>query len=44
MRFLMLELGDRTVRCVVLGFKNDAVNGVRITGSVKGFGTRKPKV
>ena len=37
-------LGDRTIRCVVLGFKNDAVNGVRFTGSVKGFGNRTPKV
>jgi hypothetical protein len=38
------ELGDRTIRCVVLGFKGSSVNGVRFTGSVKGFGTRTPKV
>jgi hypothetical protein len=38
------DLGDRTIRCVVLGFKNGAVNGVRFTGSVKGFGNRTPKV
>ena len=38
------ELGDRTIRCLVMGFKKDSVNGVRFTGSVKGFGTRAPKM
>ncbi len=37
-------LGDRTIRCVVLGFKNGGVNGVRFTGSVKGLGNRSPKM
>jgi hypothetical protein len=37
------ELGDRTVRCLVMGFKADSVNGVRFTGSVKGIGTKAPK-
>jgi Septum formation len=37
------ELGNRTIRCLVLGFKGGSVNGVRFTGSVKGIGTRAPK-
>lgn len=37
------ELGDRTIRCLVLGYKGDSVNGVRFTGSVKGIGMKAPK-
>jgi Septum formation len=36
------KLGDRTVRCMVLGFKGKSVNGERFTGSVKGIGNRAP--
>jgi hypothetical protein len=37
------ELGDRSIRCFVMGFKNGSTNGVRFTGSVKGIGTKAPK-
>lgn len=36
-------LGNRTVRCFVLGFKGSSPNGIRFTGSVRGIGNRTPK-
>ena len=36
-------LGDRTIRCSVIGLKNDSPNNVRFTGSVKGLRDRKPQ-
>lgn len=37
------EMGDRTVRCLLVGIKGDSANSVRFTGSVKGIGTKAPK-
>jgi hypothetical protein len=37
------NLGDRTVRCYALGFKNGSPNNARFTGSVKGIRTAVPK-
>lgn len=37
------SLGDRTIRCVAIGLKNDSPNNVRFTGSVKELRDRKPQ-
>ncbi len=36
------ELGNRTIRCTVMAFKGDSVNGARYSGSVKGTGNKTP--
>ncbi|GIH18456.1 septum formation family protein [Rugosimonospora africana] len=36
-------IGDRTIQCFVIGFKNDSTNGVRFVGSVKGIRAGKPQ-
>ena len=36
-------LGDRTIQCFVLGFKDKSPNGVRFVGSVKGIRNGRPK-
>ena len=40
---LQWELGDRTIRCSVIGLKNNSPNNVRFTGSVKGLQAKKPQ-
>ena len=37
------EMGDRTIRCLLVGIKNGTANSVKFTGSVKGIGTKAPK-
>jgi hypothetical protein len=37
------ELGDRTIRCSVIGLKNNSPNNVQFTGSVKGLRDKKPQ-
>jgi hypothetical protein len=37
------DLGDRTIRCSVLGRKGSSSNGARFVGSVKGIRDKVPK-
>ncbi len=37
------ELGDRTIRCSAIGYKNNSPDNVRFTGSVKGLRDKKPQ-
>jgi hypothetical protein len=36
-------LGDRTIRCSVIGLKNNSPNNVRFIGTAKGLGAKKPQ-
>lgn len=38
------EMGDRTIRCLVMAYKGNSVNNARFIGSVKGIGNAALKV